>query len=218
MRVPNLASHVLSRAARQLRRDWQQRHGVEPLLLETFVAQGQRGTSLKAANFVRLGVTAGRGRQDRRKRRAAGRKTVLVYEWDSGWRKELGVEWVDPAPRLKPGEGLDSEGWARQEFGGAMLGDKRLTKRLVHSAQLLAQQPRASIARSALGKGRNASVDGYYRLIEKPKESAVKVKRACWLRIGRGRSSACGASRRCCACRTAAICATRGGRGARGWR
>ncbi len=38
VRVPNLASHVLSRAARQLRRDWKQRHGVEPLLLEVYAS------------------------------------------------------------------------------------------------------------------------------------------------------------------------------------
>ncbi len=172
----NLASHVLGQVLRRLPPDWRQRYGYRPWVVETFVEQGQRGTSLQAANFVRLGMTAGRGRQDRRKRRAAGRKTVLVYEWDCDWRTQLGVGWVDPAPRLQPGAGLDSESWASQEFGGAMLGDKRLTKRLVHSAQLLARQPGVSIARSALGKGRNASVDGYYRLIEKPAGSAVRVK------------------------------------------
>ena len=144
--------------------------------VESFVEQGLRGTSLKAANFVRLGVTAGRDRHDRRKRRAAGRKTVMVHEWSRRWRTQLGVKWVDPAPRLEPGEGLDSETWASQEFGGAMLGDKRLTKRLVHSAQLLGQHPGQSMARSSLGKGRNAPVDGYYRLIEKPAGSRVSVK------------------------------------------
>ncbi len=172
----NLASHVLGQVLRRLPQDWRQRYGYCPWVVETFVAPGQRGTCLKAANFVRLGVTAGRGRQDRRKRRAAGRKTVLVYEWSRRWRRQLGVQWVDPAPRLEPGQGLDSETWAGQEFGGAMLGDQRLTKRLVHSAQLLALHPGESIARSSSGPGRNASVDGYYRLIEKPEDSRVRVK------------------------------------------
>ncbi len=75
----DLASHVLGQVLRRLPPDWRQRNGYCPWGVDSFVERGQRGTSLKAANFVRLGVTAGRGRQDRRERRAAGRKTVMVY-------------------------------------------------------------------------------------------------------------------------------------------
>jgi hypothetical protein len=171
----NLASHVLGHVLRRLPEDFRARYGYRPWLVETFVEEGQRGTSLKAANFVVLGQTAGRGRQDRHKRRAAGPKTVMAYEWSRKWREQLGVAWVDPAPQREPGEGLDGEAWARNEFGGARLGDKRLTDRLVHSAQLLARRPGESIARG-LERGKNASVDGYYRLIEKPEDSKVSVK------------------------------------------
>ena len=171
----HLASHVLGQVLRRLPGDFLDRYGYRPWVVETFVAQDQRGTSLQAANFLRIGATAGRGRQDRRNRHAAGRKWVYVYELDRGWRRRLGVPRVEHAPRLEPGAGLDSEQWASNEFGGAVLGDKRLTDRLVRSAALLAQHPGESMS-GVLGSRRNASVDGYYRLLEKPEDSAVTVK------------------------------------------
>ena len=171
----NLASHVLGRVLRRLPQDFDERYGYRPWLVETFVAEGQAGTSLRAANFVPIGRTAGRGRQDRDNRRAAGRKQVLMYELDRRWRKRLGVPWVDALPRLEPGAGLDSGQWARNEFGGAVLGDKRRTERLVRSAELLARHPGEAIG-SGARRGRNAAVDGYYRLIEQPEDSGVTVK------------------------------------------
>ena len=168
----NLASHVLGRVLRRVPADFAARYGYRPWLVESFVEAEQRGTSLRAANFVAVGSTAGRGRQDRRKRCAAGRKTVYMYELDRRWRRRLGVRRVEHAPRLDPGEGLGSEEWARNEFGGAVLGDRRLTDRLVRSATLLARNPGQAISRGP-NRRRNASVDGYYRLIEKPEESGV---------------------------------------------
>lgn len=79
--VKNLASHVLSRAARQLAADWPRRYGVEVLLVETLVDTARfRGDCYTAANWIRLGETAGRGRMDREHRRhGAAPKTVFVY-------------------------------------------------------------------------------------------------------------------------------------------
>ena len=57
--VPHLASHVLARAARQLRRDWQEAAGVKPWLLETCVDAAQRGTSYLAAGWQRLPAPTG---------------------------------------------------------------------------------------------------------------------------------------------------------------
>lgn len=82
---------------------------------------------------------------------------------------------MDPAPRLEPGEGLAGEAWARNEFGGAKLGDQWLTDRLVQSAKLLARHSGESIARGP-ERGGNASVDGYHRLIEKPQDGGVRVE------------------------------------------
>jgi hypothetical protein len=65
VRVAHLASHVLGRIAQRLSRDWQAKYGHPIYLLETFV-QGDRfaGTAYRAANWVRVGQTKGRTRQD----------------------------------------------------------------------------------------------------------------------------------------------------------
>ena len=170
----NLASHVLGRVLRRLPQDFQQRYGYRPWLVETFVLPEHDGASLRAANFVRIGQTSGRGRQDRANRQAAGVKSIYMYELRRDWRRQLGVRWVEPAPRLQPGEGLEAGQWAQNELGGAQLGDKRLTARLVRSAELLAEYPGRAI--SANVRSDAAAADGYYRLIEQPAGRAVTVE------------------------------------------
>ena len=66
VRVRHLASHVLSRIAQCLSRDWQGKYGHPIYLLETFVQRDRfEGTCYRAANWVRVGQTQGRSRQDR---------------------------------------------------------------------------------------------------------------------------------------------------------
>src|SRR5439155_9934929 len=66
VRVQGLASKILALSARRMPRDWQTRYGHRPLLLETLVdAQRFRGTCYRAANWIYVGQTAGRGRMDR---------------------------------------------------------------------------------------------------------------------------------------------------------
>lgn len=61
----NLASRLLAMAARQLPHDWQERYGYRPVLLETFVEVLRfRGTCYKAAGWIYLGETKGRGKLD----------------------------------------------------------------------------------------------------------------------------------------------------------
>ncbi len=81
MRVRNLASTVLSLAARRLPDDWWAHYRVRPVLLETLVDPSRySGTCYKAANWIELGVTTGRGRMDRyHEREGAAPKTVWVY-------------------------------------------------------------------------------------------------------------------------------------------
>ena len=97
-----------------------------------------------------------------------------MYALRADWRW-LGVPWGDHAPRLGPGEGLDSTAWAANELGGAELGDKRLTARLVRSAALLAEYPGRAI--SGNPRSDAAAIDGYYRLIEQPERTAVTAER-----------------------------------------
>jgi hypothetical protein len=79
--IANLASVVLARALRRMRADWQARYGVEPLLVETLVDESRySGHCYRAANWLRLGQTSGRGRMDRAHRReGASPKAVWVY-------------------------------------------------------------------------------------------------------------------------------------------
>jgi len=81
VRVRNLASTVLSLAVRRLAADWARHYGVEVLLVETLVDTSRyRGDCYRAANWICLGQTAGRGRMDRQHlRHGACPKTVLVY-------------------------------------------------------------------------------------------------------------------------------------------
>ena len=171
VRCPHLASHVLGRILRRLPGDFEARYGRRPWLVESFADQGYEGTCLLAANFLRVGETAGRGRQDRAKRRDRTVKTVLMYELERGWRRRLGVPFVDPAPALGPGEGLSAAEWAENEFGGAPLGDKRLSARLVKSAGLLAAYPGQKI--NANPDSDSTAAAAFYRLIEAPAESEV---------------------------------------------
>jgi hypothetical protein len=70
-------------------------------------------------------------------------------------------------------DGLDAEHWADYEFGGAPLGDKRLSKRLVSVAQAKAEVP--SRAFSGVAKGDWAATKAYYRMIDQPETSAVTM-------------------------------------------
>jgi hypothetical protein len=66
VRVKGLASKILALSARRMPHDWQTRYGRRPLLLETLVDTGRfRGTCYRAANWLHVGQTAGRGRMDR---------------------------------------------------------------------------------------------------------------------------------------------------------
>lgn len=80
VRVKNLASRLLSVLAGRLRADWKERFGIEPLLIETLVGRGLRGSCYRGANWIELGPTAGRGRMDREHaRHGQAPKQVLVY-------------------------------------------------------------------------------------------------------------------------------------------
>ena len=63
IQVPNLASHALSLATKQIGDDWVQVYGYRPVLIETFVDPTHfAGTCYRAANWQFLGHTQGRGR------------------------------------------------------------------------------------------------------------------------------------------------------------
>jgi hypothetical protein len=64
VKVEHLASHILGRMASQISADWQRIYGHPIYFLETFVDPERfRGTCYRAANWVSLGKTTGRGKQ-----------------------------------------------------------------------------------------------------------------------------------------------------------
>jgi len=74
IRVKNLASHILAQAARRIPLDFQARYGYTPILLETFVEQHRfNGGCYRAANWINVGPTTGRGRNDRTSKRERNR-------------------------------------------------------------------------------------------------------------------------------------------------
>jgi hypothetical protein len=80
VRVKGLASKILGHCARQLPDDWQRLYGYRPLLLETLVEEERfRGTCYRAANWMALGRTQGRGRMDREHQSPLRPKLLFVY-------------------------------------------------------------------------------------------------------------------------------------------
>lgn len=90
VRSRNLASRVLSLAARRLPHDWQLRYGHRPVLLETFVDRTRfEGTCYRAANWLRVGQTRGRGKLDRRHRHDLPVKDIWLYPLHRRFRSVL---------------------------------------------------------------------------------------------------------------------------------
>jgi len=88
--VPHLASHILGRMARMLSADWQRVYAHPIYYLETFIdPQRFRGTCYRAANWKVLGVTTGRGKDDRAHKANRPIKEVLGYPLVKDFRERL---------------------------------------------------------------------------------------------------------------------------------
>lgn len=170
----NLASRLLSMSLQRLVEDFQQRYQYRPWLVESFLDRSRfSGVSYRAANWILVGQTQGRGRQDRFSKREKTIKDIYVYPLEKDFRQRLGVSPGAGLGPLGPGDGLDGENWAQQEFGGAPLGDARLSARLVEIAASKAEQPGRAFA--GVAQGDWPAVKAYYRLIDHPDEEAVSV-------------------------------------------
>lgn len=196
----NLASHVLGKAVKQLKKDFWRKYKFEVFLVETFVEPHrseqlnakkkgqlhrnggrpsseksmayQSGVSFRAANWVHVGKTSGRGRQDQSNAWKESRKDIYMYVLRSDFRDQLGLDW-----KLSPldiGEGLDAEQWAQNEFGGADVGDKRRLKPLIGMAVAKGEKPDCSWPVAA--KGDRQTLRSFYRFIDQPDDSAVTME------------------------------------------
>lgn len=88
--VPHLASHVLGLVSRRIRADWQVKYGHPVYALETFVDCSRfKGTCYRAANWLPVGQTRGRTRNDREHRIEAPVKDVYLYPLVKDLREAL---------------------------------------------------------------------------------------------------------------------------------
>lgn len=91
VRVAHLASHLLGCMARRVPQDWQSCYGHPVYYLETFIdPQRFRGTCYQAANWIRLGRTTGRGKDDSTGKPNRPLKEILGYPLVRDFRQRLG--------------------------------------------------------------------------------------------------------------------------------
>ena len=167
VRVKYLASHVLGQLTRRIGRDWRDRYGREPWLMETCVEASHAGTCYRAANWIEVGLTAGRGRQDRENKAAAGNDAASN---DAAGKTKAAVKRVFLYPllpatlnQLCPNRPPTAPGWVHREFAGAKLGDTRLEARLLELGAAFFARPQANIPQAC---GSTAAAKAAYRFFD----------------------------------------------------
>jgi len=93
--VPHLASHILGRMARRLSADWQHLYAHPIYFVETFIdPQRFAGTCYRAANWMLMGQTTGRGKDDQTHMANRSIKQVLGYALVKDFRQRLSqLDW-----------------------------------------------------------------------------------------------------------------------------
>lgn len=90
VRVPHLASHILGRMTAMVPRDWERIYGHRIYYLETFIdPERSRGTCYRAANWIVLGLTTGRGKNSNSHKPNRSLKQVLGYPLEKQFRRRL---------------------------------------------------------------------------------------------------------------------------------
>jgi len=160
VRVPHLASHVLARTQGRLAADWEAVYRYRPVLLETYVERGRfAGTCYRAANWRHLGVTRGRGRHGT----GALVKDIYALPLSPAWQAEL-CRGADGAVRQRPQAPVRAApDWIETELGGADLGDRRLTARLLQMTGMFYAKPTANIPAAC---GSSKAAKAAYRFLD----------------------------------------------------
>ena len=172
----NLASCLLGMAIRQFSKDFETRYSFRPLLLESFVDTSLHlGTCYKAANWQLCGQTKGHGRQGGNKKPETI-KDIYLYPLIDDFRGKMGAisgPKIEVLEAIEITSGLDGENWAKNEFGGAQIGDKRLVARLIQSAKDQGKKPGLAFSPAVGGDWKKTKA--YYRMIDQPNNSAVTM-------------------------------------------
>jgi hypothetical protein len=166
VKVKNLASFVLSLAIRRLPDDWSRRYQVRPLLLETFVDTSRyRGTVYRAANWIEVGTTSGRGRQDRFAQHPVSVKRLFLYPLHRHYRTLLRYNESDEPPLPPASPVAEPADWVEEEFQGVSCGDIRLQKRLLTLVRDFYACPTGNIPQVC---GSRAKTKACYRFFDHP--------------------------------------------------
>jgi hypothetical protein len=161
----NLVSKVLSLVLARLAGDWQARYGVRPQLVETFVDRSRfTGLSLRAANWLRVGVSTGRGRLGP-KTAVKSLKDIWVFPLDRRARQKLQAQVPPPLTPQPLEQSLAQEDGCAGEMAGLDLGDQRRQQRAVKILAARWNQPQASFHGSFSSW---TPAKGAYGLIEHP--------------------------------------------------
>ena len=164
VRVPNLASHVLGQALGRLAGDWQERYGITPVLVETFVDRSRyRGTCYLAANWILIGQTRGRGRQDRHRVAKEAIKDIWVRPLQPDWQEILQANGDGPRSPVQAGVAArEPVDWAEQEFGGCKLPDARLQERLLTLARDFYARPTGNITQACASRAKTKAAYRFF--------------------------------------------------------
>jgi hypothetical protein len=172
IKVKYLASHILSKAVRQLPGDWKNRYGVEPVLLETFIDKTLfEGTCYQAANWLYIGETKGRGRNDRNNKKGKTIKKIYVYPLRKDWRRHICTD--IPTPICEQPPRRVSGDWVDEELESLDLGDYRLVHRLKKMTRDSFAKPCASIPKRSNGKW--GDIKGFYGFLKNDKVNKEKI-------------------------------------------
>jgi len=162
----NLVSRVLSQALVRLPLDWQDRYEVTPLLVETFVERSRfSGLCFGAANWMRIGVSVGRGRLGP-STPSKSLKDIWVFALQPQARRHLQQEGPLPLTPQPLAQSLAQADWCAQELHGLDLGDARLQRRAQMILQARWNQPQATFYGSFDSW---TPAKGAYSLIEHPR-------------------------------------------------
>ena len=140
----NLVSKTLCLVLARLADDWQTRYQVRPQLVETYVDRSRfTGLSLSAANWLRVGVSTGRGRLGP-KTAVKSLKDIWVFPLDRRARSKLQAQVPPPLAPQPLEQSLAREDWCADEMAGLDLGDRRRSQRAVQILAARWHQPQAS--------------------------------------------------------------------------
>jgi hypothetical protein len=159
----NLASRAYKLVLDRVAQDWQERYGLTPVLVETFVDRcGHTGCSLLAANWLRIGRSSGRGRSSLSKKdRSKSPKDVWLCQLDPQARQALQsgpVALVTPRSIFQRSE----MPWTQIELDGLELGNRRLERRFGQLLEARAKHPSLSFRASFQDR---ATIKAAYRFL-----------------------------------------------------